>query len=275
MECGRWLLGIDTQPHQLIAVALVRRRDGDQLRGWWHFPLRGEATPTRFPADLPQALSALRARLPRRLSVRTAFPVEQAICHTLPGTSPALTPLQQQTWLRAQSERRLMLPASELACDFTRVADSTGSWQVCAIRRTQRDAWCALFAQAGLVLRRLTLLPCALRTLARLVGEAPTVPLIHGDGQRFCWIAPWGQPLQYGCIPCEAGLAAASAAWEAAAPSGEESPPPLLCGHGCGQTGWDPFSLLRHRSAPLPREPAQCCVALGLALMVETPQWTI
>ncbi|XEH56651.1 hypothetical protein NMD70_01255 [Edwardsiella tarda] len=119
-----------------------------------------------------------------------------------------------------------MLPASELACDFTRVADSTGSWQVCAIRRTQRDAWCALFAQAGLVLRRLTLLPCALRTLARLVGEAPTVPLIHGDGQRFCWIAPWGQPLQYGCIPCEAGLAAASAAWEAAAPSGEASPRP-------------------------------------------------
>ncbi|XEH07243.1 pilus assembly protein PilM [Edwardsiella tarda] len=226
MECGRWLLGIDIQPHQLIAVALVRRRDGDQLRGWWHFPLRGEATPTRFPADLPQALSALRARLPRRLSVRTAFPVEQAICHTLPGTPPALTPLQQQTWLWAQSERRLMLPASELACDFTRVADSTGSWQVCAIRRTQRDAWCALFAQAGLVLRRLTLLPCALRTLARLVGEAPTVPLIHGDGQRFCWIAPWGQPLQYGCIPCEAGLAAASAAWEAAAPSGEESPRP-------------------------------------------------
>ncbi|SPW32358.1 Uncharacterised protein [Edwardsiella tarda] len=49
MECGRWLLGIDIQPHQLIAVALVRRRDGDQLRGWWHFPLRGEATSTRFP----------------------------------------------------------------------------------------------------------------------------------------------------------------------------------------------------------------------------------
>ena len=92
MECGRWLLGIDIQPHQLIAVALVRRRDGEQLRGWWHFPLRGEATPTRFPADLPQALSALRARLPRRLSVRTAFPVEQANCQTQPGTPPALTP---------------------------------------------------------------------------------------------------------------------------------------------------------------------------------------
>lgn len=55
MECGRWLLGIDIQPHQLIAVALVRRRDGDQLRGWWHFPLRGGyayAIPRRSPAGL-------------------------------------------------------------------------------------------------------------------------------------------------------------------------------------------------------------------------------
>lgn len=167
-----------------------------------------------------------------------------------------------------------MLPASELACDFTRVADSTGSWQVCAIRRTQRDAWCALFAQAGLVLRRLTLLPCALRTLARLVGEAPTVPLIHGDGQRFCWIAPWGQPLQYGCIPCEAG-------WRQLAPLGRRrrrrvrNLPALTVWSRMWPDRLGSFSLLRHRSAPLPREPAQCCVALGLALMAETPQWTI
>ncbi|AOV95675.1 pilus assembly protein PilM [Edwardsiella hoshinae] len=274
MGCSRWSLGIDIQPHQLMAVALARRRDGFQLRGWWRFPLLG-ADPVRLPADLPQVLSALRTRLPHRLSVRAAFPVEQAIRHTLPGSGQKLTPAQHQAWLLAQSERQLMLPASELACDFARLSGTTGQWQVCAIRRTQRDAWCAAFAQAGLALQRLTLMPCALRTLARLAGEAPTVPLIHSDGQRFCWIAPWGQPLQYGCIPCAAGLAAASAAWHEAVPSGEAAPAPLLCGDGYGRAGWSPFSLLRHRSSPLPSEPALFCVALGLASMAEEQPWTI
>lgn len=275
MVGGRWFLGIDIQPRQLVAVALSARRDGFQLRGWWQFPLAVPPGQDGISPALPAALAALRARLPHRLSVRSAFPAGQAIRDTLPGSTLPLSPWQRHGLLLAQSERQLMLPGHELACDFAPDPAGGGRWQLCAIRRAQRDRWCELFERASLPLQRLTLAPCALRRLARLAGESPEAPLIHCDGQRFGWITPWGMPLQYGFVPIAAGVETACAhALDGCAPTAL-APAPLLCGCDCGRRGWSGFTALRHLSSPLPSEPALFCLALGLALMTESPTWTI
>nr|WP_252860711.1 hypothetical protein [Edwardsiella ictaluri] len=76
MGGGHWRLGIDIQPAQLVAVALSARRDGIQLRGWWRLPLTVDPDRDGLSPSLPATLTTLRARLPRRLSVRAAFPAE-------------------------------------------------------------------------------------------------------------------------------------------------------------------------------------------------------
>lgn len=118
MGSGHWRLGIDIQPAQLIAVALSARRDGIQLRGWWRLPLTADPDRDGLSPSLPAALAALRARLPRRLSVRAAFPAERAIRDTLAGSALPLTPWQRHRLLLAQGERQLMLPAHQMVCDF-------------------------------------------------------------------------------------------------------------------------------------------------------------
>ncbi|WFN97488.1 hypothetical protein MAY91_05445 [Edwardsiella ictaluri] len=118
MGGGHWRLGIDIQPAQLVAVALSARRDGIQLRGWWRLPLTVDPDRDGLSPSLPATLTTLRARLPRRLSVRAAFPAERAIRDMLPGSTLPLTPWQRHRLLLAQGERQLMLPAHQLACDF-------------------------------------------------------------------------------------------------------------------------------------------------------------
>ncbi|EPC5195673.1 pilus assembly protein PilM [Edwardsiella piscicida] len=274
MGGGHWRMGIDIQPAQLIAVALSARRDGIQLRGWWRLPLTAAPDRDGLSSSLPAALAALRARLPRRLSVRTAFPAERAIRDTLPGSALPLSPWQRHRLLLAQGERQLMLPAHQLACDFAPAPEGGGRWQVCAVHRAQRDRWRALFDGAGLPLQRLTLAPCALRRLARLAGESSAAPLIYGDGRRFCWIAPWGSPLQYGFVSLADGPETACAQAVAALPPGvTEGVAPLRCGSDSGSRGWSGLRAVRHLVSPLPADPAAFCLALGLALMPESPPW--
>ncbi|WFN97487.1 hypothetical protein MAY91_05440 [Edwardsiella ictaluri] len=48
---------------------------------------------------------------------------------------------------------------------------------------------------------------------------------------------------------------------------------PLHCGSDSGHRGWSGLRAVRHLVSPLPADPAAFCLALGLAVMPESPLW--
>ncbi len=81
-----WQVGLDIQMEAIRALAVIRRRNGWQLRYWWHKILPSGVLREGIlhqPDILSEQLKLLRKQLPRHISLRIALPAQRILQHTI------------------------------------------------------------------------------------------------------------------------------------------------------------------------------------------------
>ncbi|PHM74027.1 pilus assembly protein PilM [Xenorhabdus kozodoii] len=195
----KWYIGLDVQDHDIRALAAIKRRDGWQLRHCWQYRLSNEIISggrLQDPEKLLRILMQWRKILPKNLSLRFAFPVQQTLQRQI--ALPNHTALQEPElgwFVHANAEKQF--PVSDLALDYR-----VHGQQICISATRQKDLnlWLNLFAELNLSLDAIDIAPCALRYVAKLAGVPDDSWLVHKRMTDWLWVAPANRSFSYGLI---------------------------------------------------------------------------
>ncbi|MBW7981278.1 hypothetical protein ES150_01720 [Enterobacillus tribolii] len=273
MFSQRWQTGVDISPGGMCAVALSRRRDGWQLKRWWQLSPPADLFcdgRLQRPRQLGEWLRDWRRELPANARIRLGLPPAQVMQRYLPRPDRQLSPAVRQEALRIAVEKQFHLSCKEMAYDYAPAARDGDGVVVTAARRRDLQGWLDAMSVAGLTPDAVDITPCALRRVAALCGTPPDKLLLYRTSQTLLWVSPRPQPLAYGCVA--AGDDDVSQAVCAALQAGFTGDGYLLSG-AAAPAEWSPFGFLRQLQPPLPRQPQDFTLALGLALHPGAEAW--
>ncbi|WP_075182558.1 hypothetical protein [Pantoea sp. 1.19] len=274
MTYHTWQVGIDIQNGQLCALAVLRRRQGWQLRHWFRTPLPDSIVQNgqlqRSPA-LTHALRILRRRLPRRHSLRVGYPPHAVQQHRLAAPGPAISARDRKHYLAASARRLFPIDPAGLAIDARDGAAE--SLVLTATRRETIDSWLSGLADAELEPEVLELTPNALSVTAGALALPQDQAVVYALADHWLWLRRaaegpvWGWASRDDIADVERlrqqMLPGSGPFWFSAS-----TPQP----QPAGSHPLQPLRAVALQQPPLPDYPDAFTLALGLALRVADSQ---
>lgn len=277
MAFSNWQVGLSFENGGVWALAVQRRRQGWQLRHWWHYRQSEHAETgddTLPAAGLDPHLKALRRQLPRRISLRVCLPEKDIMHQRMAAPDRRLGEPEREWLVSAQARRHFSGGQEPLLFDYRHDPSSSNSLLVTAARRTMVAQWLSCLERAGFIPDVLEIAPCALRCMAGCARLSPDRLLIHAAKIGWHWVSALSRPLEFGFIssveaPSLPEARALVARRHTSCSSLDE--PVYLSGDASGADpsqalSWSPFSALWQASPPMPAQPAAFVIAGGLAI---------
>ena len=270
MAFQTWQVGLDIQNGQLCAIGIQRRRNGWQLRHWWHYKLPHDTLRNGLvqrPDIVIDVLRRWQRLLPSRISLRIGFPPQLVMQRQL--ALPAL-PLQGAAYtqyIQAAAKRVFPVDPATLALDYRQQEEGSRALTLSATRKEALQSWLNCLQHIGRLPDVVELTPSALMVLAQALSLAADTVLVHRLADHWLWYAPthdaqpWGWcpvaesadfvALQQRCLPEHSTIWYSSTLSE-----------PLPA----GTKQLMPLAALQYLQPPLPADAGAYALALGLAL---------
>lgn len=202
MVLNVWQIGLEIQSEALRVVAVLRQRQGWQLRHWWLIPLAENTFRDGVllsPENLTRALTPWRKELPLRHQLRIAFPSQRTLQRPIPAPDNRLSEPDRETYLATSAARQLQMLPGQLSWDYAASAQNAGQLLVTAARHTEVDALIQCLSKLRLFPTALTPGACVLSTLAGLCYPEKPRFLIHHEIDHWLW-ASLGEEACWGWI---------------------------------------------------------------------------
>lgn len=87
MAFKTWQIGLHIQPHEALAIAVVRGASGWSLQRWWRLPLMNASTAEGTipdPQSLAHVLRPWSRELPLRHRIHLSFPAHRTLQRAFP-----------------------------------------------------------------------------------------------------------------------------------------------------------------------------------------------
>lgn len=143
-----WQVGLDIQMEAIRALAVIRRRNGWQLRYWWHKILPSGVLREGIlhqPDILSEQLKLLRKQLPRHISLRIALPAQRILQHTIHVPDRRLREPERDGFIKASASRLFPVNSQALALDYCRETVASSELLITAARQSEvqqcKPAW--------------------------------------------------------------------------------------------------------------------------------------
>lgn len=279
MHLFGWNVGLEIHNDCFVAVALQKKRDGWQLRGWWKILLnqpvynrQGLFNPKLLIAELQR----WRKLLPKIISLRLVLPHHLVLQHPLKLPSHSLSPQELEWYVEASVNKLFPLSAKELAIDYRIHNNHTPSeLLITATRQTELTVWIKTLQQAGLAPEAIDITPCILRVIAHYSAVPKDNLLIHLSKEDCLFVSPLshdfyfehislsGEELyHYKDFALQRYKQISNQPVQAVSISGDFenylSSPEIHY--------WSPFSAIRRVQPPMPQTPSVFTIPCGLAL---------
>lgn len=271
MAFQKWQIGLDIHNGQLCALGVQRRRNGWQLRHWWHHPLPQDTLRQGVLQSSPELLSVLtrwRKMLPRHYRLCVGLPPQLVMQRPLALPPQSLREPDLGRYIHAAARRLFPLEPESLTLDYRPFSDKPSQLCVTAVRRDVLQQWQSVLAEAGVQPEVFELSWAALQMLAMLLKPLPGTVLVHRLPDQWLWYAPGEQQPAFGCAVADGSDLAqlrlhafpeARALWYSS-DMGDE--PDRV-------TPLNPLHALQLMQPPLPVQPSRFALACGLALRPE------
>lgn len=278
MFFSKWNLGLEIQPHQIIAIAVQKRRYGWQLRGWWQIVLPQSVYHQQglcLPELLTQSLRQFRKNLPDKLSVRMTLPNHLILQHAFPLPEQIGTPQDLQWYVESSVNKAFPLSLNELTIDYRPYKKKTGNsiW-VTATKREQLKQWLAILKSANLTPDIIEIEATILRNMAYCAGVTQGTLLLHKAPNYNLLIAPYEHDFYFEQITDDDSFSpeiypslkaryyqATQQTAETIALSGDITP-----NNANNDEIWSPFAAITQLTAPLPQNASLFSISCGLAI---------
>ncbi|MTD29145.1 type IV pilus biogenesis protein PilM [Erwinia sorbitola] len=273
MAFKTWQVGLDIQNGQLCALGIQRRRNGWQLRHWWHHTLPQDTLRNGLvqrPDAVVTLLQRWRKQLPARISLRVGFPPQLVMQRQLAQPALQLREPDRSSYIVAAARRFFPFAPEALALDYRCGQDDGGPVYLTAARQEALKNWVDCLQQASLTPDVLELTPAALFALARTLALDTSAALVHRLSDHWLWYAPHSAEHPWGWCSLEEAadfnalqqryLQDSSTVWYSTAL--DEARPE-------GTHALSPLAALQLYQPPLPRYDGVFSLATGLALRPE------
>lgn len=280
-----WQVGLDIQMEAIRALAVIRRRNGWQLRYWWHQVLPSGVLREGIlhqPDILSEQLKLLRKQLPRHISLRIALPAQRILQHTIHVPNRRLREPERDGFIKASASRLFPVNSQALALDYCRETVASSELLITAARQSEVQQWQACLEQAGLSSQVIDIAPCALRYMATAAGLSGPYWLVHRLANEWLWVSSSDMPFHSGVVAIETEcrtqendirLLSALLAQLNMRGAGEDGAPlPVYYSSVVKESlpentrSWSPLTAFAHYQPPLPALPAAFTLAGGLAV---------
>lgn len=279
MFFSKWNLGLEIQPHQIIAIAVQKKRYGWQLRGWWLMTLSQPVYNQQglcLPELLTQYLMQLRKNLPDKLSVRMTLPNHLILQQSFPLPEQLSSQQDLQWYVESSINKTFPLSLNELKIDYRPYRKNTGNIVlVTATKREQLKHWLNVLKSANLMPDVIEIEASVLQHIAHHAGVPENTLLLHKAANYDLLIAPHEHDFYFEQVPHNHELTIENKH--------------LLIAHysqitqqtvqHIGLSGdiqsntidhdfhiWSPFAAITQLTAPLPHNPSLFSVSCGLAI---------
>lgn len=271
MAFQKWQIGLDIHNGQLCALGIQRRRNGWQLRHWWHHPLPQDTLRQGVLQSSPELLSILtrwRKMLPRHYRLCIGLPPQLVMQRPLALPVQSLREPDLGRYIHAAARRLFPLQPETLALDYRLFSDKPGQLCVTAVRREVLQQWQQILAAAGLQPQVFELSWAALALLAGMLKPEAGTVLVHRLPDQWLWYAPTQREQPFGCLPAEGCnlqqlqqlyFPDVRSIWYSSCHG--DQPDSVIA--------LNPFSALQLMQPPLPAMPSAFALACGLALRPE------
>ena len=279
MFFSKWNIGLEIQPHQMIAVAAQKKRYGWQLRGWWQiaFPHPVYNQQGLSSSDsLIQTLTQWRKSLPRNLSIRLTLPNHLILQQTLTLPEQLTTQQDLQWYVEASVDKVFPLSLNELTIDYRPYHKNSGNIVlVTATKRAQLTQWINALHAANLTPDIIDIEASILHSLAGKAGLARKTLLLHRAPQYDLLISPHEHDFYFEQLPHHPVMTTEtkSLLLEHYQQATQQSAQHIsLSGDISTYTTdenihyWSPFTAIRQLTAPLPHNLALFSISCGLAI---------
>ncbi|MBO1550437.1 type IV pilus biogenesis protein PilM [Yersinia pseudotuberculosis] len=280
-----WQVGLDIQMEAIRALAVIRRRNGWQLRYWWHQVLPSGVLREGIlhqPDILSEQLKLLRKQLPRHISLRIALPAQRILQHTIHVPDRRLREPERDGFIKASASRLFPVNSQALALDYCRETVASSELLITAARQSEVQQWQACLEQAGLSSQVIDIAPCALRYMATAAGLSGPYWLVHRLANEWLWVSSSDMPFHSGVVAIDAecrtqendirSLSALLAQLNMRC-AGEDGAPLAVYYSSVvkeslpeNTRSWSPLTAFAHYQPPLPALPAAFTLAGGLAV---------
>ena len=277
-------MGLDIQTDSVRALAALRQRNGWKICHYWQQCLPAGVLShgnLQQPEALSDILQQWSVQLPRKISLRIAFPAQRVLQQTLPVPDQRLREPERSWFINAAAARQFPLDSQVLALDYRLDPTDNTRLRVTAARQDELQRWQRALQRANLTPHVIDIAPCALHSMAAAAGLLPQRLLVHRLADAWLWVSPLDAPFQYGLITPEQGSTVPDALQQLCLfySSGSPGSPELreLTGiYYCSTVldepipeqalAWSPFSVFKCMHLTLPSLPAAFVLAGGLAL---------
>lgn len=272
MAFTTWQIGLDIQNKHLCALALQPRRNGWQLRHWWHWPLSEAYQHQDSPCFTPSLLLQLaqwRRQLPQRYSLRIGIPPQLALQRSLNLPEMQLREPALGHYVQAASKRLFPLDTAELTLDYRPQGDGS-VLAVTAAHRQRVNQWLQPLSEVGLAPTVIDLTTSALACVAQQASLPANSVLVHQQEGGWLW---------YRCATGECGYSNEGESLQQLQQRAFSEATSILLSNGTSAPdapsthAFSPFSVFRFLQPPLPEQPGLFTVAAGLALRSEETTW--
>lgn len=250
-----WQVGLHIQPHEALAVAVVRGASGWYLQRWWRLPLVQHTINDGHFHDAEQLVAVLQPwsrELPQRHHIHLSFPASRTRQKRFPRPSMSLREREQTAWLTGSMVRELDMESAALRFDYSEDALAP-AYTVTAAQDKEISGLLTLAKTLGVNVTAITPDACALQRLLPFLSPEQTC-LAWRDDTQWLWATrnAWGRKSRAEIAHLHDLAAGLSLRPEEVAL--------------CAEEDFDPWQAVSIRQPPVPREGHAFAVALGLAL---------
>ncbi|EGT4254831.1 DNA utilization protein HofM [Citrobacter amalonaticus] len=250
-----WQVGLHIQPHEALAVAIVRGASGWYLQRWWRLPLAQDTINDGYINNTGKLVAVLQPwsrELPQRHHIHLSFPASRTRQKRFPRPSMSLREHEQTAWLTGAMARELDMESAALRFDYREDALAP-AYTVTAAQDKEISGLLTLANTLGVNVTAITPDACALQRLLPFLSPEQTC-LAWRDDTQWLWAMrnDWGRK----------SLAEVTHLHHLAAALSLRTEEVALC----TKEGFDPWQAVAIRQPPIPMEGHAFAVALGLAL---------
>ncbi|WP_167467297.1 pilus assembly protein [Buttiauxella warmboldiae] len=195
-----WQIGMDIQHESIRIVAVVRQRQGWQLRRWWRLPLPegtfGDGLLINAEA-FTKVLAGWRKELPLRHQLRVSFPCQRTLQRSVAAPDKRLSEPASEAYIASATARQLQMTPSQLCWDYLPSQEVTDPPLIVAARKTDVAALLKHLAAVRLFPATITPDASALPALIAPCRLEKYQYLAHCERCHWLWastepLARWG-----------------------------------------------------------------------------------
>lgn len=250
-----WQIGLHIQPHEVLAVAVVRGASGWLLQRWWRMPLDQVVLKEGYicnPEQLAAVLQPWSRELPHQHAIHLSFPSSRTLQRRFPRPAMALREREQTAWLTGSMARDLDMDPDSLRFDYSEDTLSS-SFNVTAAQSKEVSTLLTLMQTLKVRVTAVTPDACALQRFIPYLASGQQC-LVWRDDVQWLWATryAWGRKTAEEISRLDDLAASLS------------MPPDTLV--MCGEDGFDPWEAVSVRQPPIPPQGHAFAIALGLAM---------